>query len=126
MVESLWRETQGFGIQTLLIQPGRFRTLLLSDTNRRDNISNIPDYADAVEKHYANLDAESQNQPGEVEKGVAIMVDLVRKEGVAEGKEVPFRFPLGTDCYEESKDKLNEMMSVSEEWKSIIVSTDHA
>ncbi|KAL2207843.1 NAD(P)-binding protein [Sarocladium strictum] len=125
MVESLWRETQPFGIQTLLIQPGRFRTLLLSDTNRRDNSSQIPDYAEAVEKHYANLDAESQNQPGEVEKGVSIMVDLVRKEGVAEGREVPFRFPLGTDCYEESKNKLDEMVKVAEEWKHIIISTDH-
>jgi NAD(P)-dependent dehydrogenase (short-subunit alcohol dehydrogenase family) len=126
MVESLWRETQPFGIQTLLIQPGRFRTLLLSDANRRDNTSQIADYAEAVEKHYANLDAESQNQPGEVEKGVSIMVDLVRKEGVAEGKEIPFRFPLGTDCYEESKAKLDEMVRVAEEWKSVIVSTDHA
>jgi hypothetical protein len=126
MVESLWRETQPFNIQTLLIEPGRFRTLLLSENNRKDAAPRIPDYAEAVEKHYTGLDAESENQPGEVQKGVSIIVDLVRKEGVAEGRTVPFRFPLGTDCYEEAKEKLDEMNIVMEEWKTTILSTDHA
>lgn len=126
MVESMWRETQPFNIQTLLIEPGRFRTLLLSEGNRKDAASTISDYEEAVAKHYAGLNAESENQPGDVQKGVSIIVDLVRKEGVAEGRKVPFRFPLGTDCYEESKKKLDDMNQVMNDWKTTILSTDHA
>lgn len=124
-MESLWHDTESFGIQTLLIEPGRFRTLLLSEENRTDSSSHIPDYAEMTSKHFAILSAASQKQPGDVQKGVKIMVDLVRKEGVAEGKKVPFRFPIGTDCYEEVKEKLNELLETMEEWKTVITSTDH-
>ncbi|KAH8177117.1 short chain dehydrogenase domain-containing protein [Sarocladium implicatum] len=125
MVESLWNETKNFNIQTLLIEPGRFRTLLLSEDNRKDNKSSISDYAEATSKHFETLSAASQKQPGDVQQGVKIMVDLVRKEGVAEGKTVPFRFPLGTDCYEEVKEKLEDLMATMEEWREVITSTDH-
>lgn len=126
MTESLCEETKPFGIRTLLIEPGRFRTLLLSESNRKNSRSAIGDYEDVTKKHFATLDAESENQPGEVSKGVSVIADLVRREGVAKGREVPFRLPLGTDCYEETKQKIDGMAKVMEEWKTVITSTDHA
>ncbi|KAI1095505.1 NAD(P)-binding protein [Rostrohypoxylon terebratum] len=124
LVESLSRETEGFGIKTLLIEPGRFRTMLLSPENLRSKRSKIADYEKGSEAHANSLARDDRLQPGDTKKAVKIIVDLVRKEGCAEGKEVPFRFPLGTDCYETLKGKCEETLSLLEDWKEVINSTD--
>ena len=126
MAESLWRETQPLGIQTLLIEPGRFRTLLLSSQNRRDARSSIPEYADADEDFFETLTAASERQPGDVKKGVSIIADVVRKEGVAKGRTVPFRLQLGTDCYDLVKEKYEGLLKDMDDWKDVITSTEHA
>ncbi|OTA59714.1 NAD(P)-binding protein [Hypoxylon sp. EC38] len=125
LVESLGRETEALGIKTLLIEPGRFRTMLLSPQNLQAVPSKNPDYAEASRAHIDGLAKEDRSQPGDPQKAVKIIVDLVRKEGCAEGKEVPFRFPLGTDCYKEIKGKCEETLGILQDWSHIINSTDH-
>jgi len=68
------------GIQTLLIEPGRFRTKLLSSGNLKVVPSEIPDYAETSRAFIKQLVEEDQNQPGNAEKGVRVIVDLVRKK----------------------------------------------
>ncbi|KAH6880689.1 hypothetical protein B0T10DRAFT_519016 [Thelonectria olida] len=126
LAESLWRETEPLGIRTLMIEPGRFRTLLLSNTNLKVVQSAIPDYARPSEEFSKMLATEDRTQPGDVDKGVSIIIDLVRGEGVADGKKIPFRLPLGTDCYESIKEKCEGTLRVLDEWKDVINSTDHA
>jgi hypothetical protein len=53
------------------------------------------------------------------------VLDLVRKEGIAEGKEVPLRMPLGIDVYDDVKAKCEETLKLLEEWKGVIRSTDY-
>ncbi|KAI0113079.1 NAD(P)-binding protein [Daldinia grandis] len=125
LVESLSRETEGFGIRTLLIEPGRFRTMLLSPDNLRAVPSSIPDYAEASKTNMDGLAKEDRAQPGDTEKAVSIILDLVRKEGCALGKEVPLRFPLGRDCYDTIKEKCEETLLLLEDWQHVINSTDH-
>ncbi|KAI1102879.1 NAD(P)-binding protein [Jackrogersella minutella] len=125
LVESLSRETEVFGIKTLLIEPGRFRTMLLSPGNLGVVPSTIPDYAEASKAHINGLAKEDRTQPGDTRKAVKIIVDLVRKEGCAEGKEVPFRFPLGTDCYNAIKEKCEDTLSLLKDWGHVINSTEH-
>ncbi|GIJ91260.1 hypothetical protein Asppvi_010225 [Aspergillus pseudoviridinutans] len=126
LVESLWRETEPLGLRTLLIEPGRFRTLLLSSANLKISQSSIADYAGRSEDLQNMLAMEDRAQPGDVEKGVSIILDLVRAEGVAAGKKIPFRLPLGTDCYETIKEKCEETLRLLDEWKDIINSTNYA
>ncbi|KAI1416386.1 NAD(P)-binding protein [Hypoxylon sp. FL1857] len=125
LVESLWRETEALGIKTLLVEPGRFRTMLLSPDNLKAVPSKIPDYAEASKAHIDGLAKEDRAQPGDPQKAIKIIVDLVRKEGCAEGKEVPFRFPLGADCYITIKEKCEETLSLLRDWNHVINSTDH-
>jgi hypothetical protein len=87
--------------------------------------SAIPEYAEHSKTHLENLAREDQAQPGDPVKLVEIVLDLVRREGVAEGREVPFRLPLGVDCYDELKGKCEETLKLLEAWKDIIRSTDH-
>lgn len=69
--------------------------------------------------------AYDDTQPGDPKKGVAVILDVVRGEGVAEGRQVPFRLPLGTDCFDEVKEKLEKLLKEMNEWEKVIKSTDH-
>ncbi|KAI0011534.1 NAD(P)-binding protein [Xylariaceae sp. FL0662B] len=125
LVESLSRETENFGIRTLLMEPGRFRTMLLSPGNLQVVQSSISDYASASRDKINGLAKEDRNQPGDTRKAVKIILDVVRGEGCAEGKDVPLRLPLGTDCYDAIKEKCQETLKLLEDWKYIINSTNH-
>lgn len=125
VVEALSKETAPLGIKTLMIEPGRFRTLLLSGGNRKTRVSSIPDYEQLSNDLVEGLSEEDQRQPGDPVKLAEIVVDLVRGEGVAKDKDVPLRMPLGLDCYDEIKEKCEETLRLLEDWKGVIRSTDH-
>lgn len=125
IVESLNQETSHLGIKTLLIEPGRFRTKLLSSRNMKAVSSSIPDYADFSKTLLEDMAQADQMQPGDPTRLVEIVLDLVRREGVAEGKEIPLRFPLGSDCYDLVKEKCEETLKLMKEWEPIIKSTDY-
>lgn len=64
------------------------------------------------------------NEPGDSTKGVACMIDLVKGTGVAAGKTIPLRMPLGTDGWTRIKEKCEETLKICEEWEEIAKSTD--
>ncbi|KAI2628640.1 NAD(P)-binding protein [Hypoxylon sp. NC1633] len=125
LVESLSSETECFGLKTLLIEPGRFRTLFLSPENLHATPSKIPDYAEGSKAIREGLAKEDRAQPGDAQKAVKVIVDLVRKEGCAEGREVPLRFPLGPDCFHSIKGKCEETLQLLRDWEQVINSTDY-
>ncbi|KAI1632957.1 hypothetical protein F4809DRAFT_644939 [Biscogniauxia mediterranea] len=125
LVECLSRETAELGIKTLLIEPGRFKTKLLSTGSAQVIPTRIPDYAASNTTFVHRIAAEDQMQPGDTGKGVRIIVDLVRREGHAATREVPFRLPLGRDCYDTIKEKCEETLAVLRDWESVIKSTDY-
>lgn len=125
LVESLNRETEHLGIKTLIVAPGRFRTKLLSPGNLKTAESSISDYAESSIAFNAGLREEDRMQPGNPEKAVEIITDLVRHEGCAVGRDIPLRLPLGTDCYDTIKEQCEETLKILEEWKSVITSTEY-
>ncbi|KAI0178703.1 NAD(P)-binding protein [Hypoxylon sp. FL1284] len=125
LVESLSRETEVFGLKTLLIEPGRFRTKLLSPENLHAKASKIPDYAEVTQERVSLIAKADRAQPGDTQKAVKIIADLVRKEGCAAGRDVPLRLPLGPDCVGEVKKKCEETLALLEDWKDVVNSTDH-
>jgi NAD(P)-dependent dehydrogenase (short-subunit alcohol dehydrogenase family) len=124
IVEGLHAETAHLGLKTLLIEPGRFRTKLLSSNSMKARPSNILDYAERSTAQMEGLAGESENQPGDPAKLVEVVLDLVRGEGVAEGKTVPFRLPLGVDCYEDVEEKCAATLELLETWRDVARSTD--
>lgn len=123
-MEGLSRETAHLGIKTLLIKPGRFRTKLLSSSNKKIAVSN-PRLHRLFHKSGGFA---SERGPGSARRSCEareIILDLVCQEGVAEGREIPFRLPLGVDVYDDMKAKSEETLRLLEEWKSVIRSTDH-
>lgn len=132
-MEALAHETAPLGLRTLVIEPGRFRTELLSQTNLQvKQEGNDPtkqdkseDYSSFYKSTVPNVSKESGNQPGDPVKLVSIVIDLVRKEGVAEGREVPLRMFLGGDAWDEVGEKLRKTIKDFEAWENVTRSTDH-
>jgi len=64
------------------------------------------------------------NEPGDPAKAVKIMIDLIKDTGVAAGRRVPLRLPLGTDGLERVRAKCQETLAVCDEWEEVAKSTD--
>ncbi|KAK7961759.1 uncharacterized protein PG986_002584 [Apiospora aurea] len=105
-------ETQHLGLRTLLVEPGRFRTKLLSAGNRQAATSKFPEYAELSQELIQHLAEEDQAQQGDPDKLVRILVDMVRREGCAAGKEVPFRLPIGVDMVADVREKCESTLAL--------------
>ena len=84
----------------------------------------IPEYTDIHKALQAGVGAVDGTQPGDPAKAAERMVDVVRKEGMAAGKETPLRMPLGRDGMEQVRNKCVSMLKIIDEWEDVIVSTD--
>lgn len=123
MVESLAAEIAPFNIKSIIFAPGIFRTRAFS-TSYQYNQSSIPQYAQFDAGTKAFVDGMNGQEPGDPKKAVERMIDVVRGEGMAAGKEMPFRLPLGSDGLAVIRDKCLDMLKVCEEWQDLIHSTD--
>ncbi|KAH8697514.1 hypothetical protein BGW36DRAFT_341555 [Talaromyces proteolyticus] len=124
--EALRDEVAEFGIQVAAIEPGGFRSSLLSSKNMKTPSHHIQDYdkskVRATETYIGQLD---QTQPGDVQKGIKIMVDIITGTGVAEGKTIPGRLVVGSDAYEMVRSVCDNHIKTFDDWKNIIIQTDH-
>lgn len=65
------------------------------------------------------------NQPGDVVKGAKIIVDVLTKMGVAEGKDVPIRAALESGSSVIICGKCEEMTRLLGKWNGVTDKTDH-
>lgn len=98
VAESMKLETESFGIRSHLFQLGHYRTKLLSTNNYNPVPQTIDAYKSLNDMIYSFLGQADSNQPGDPEKAVNIMIDIVKEEGVAEGRTQPLRLPIGKDA----------------------------
>lgn len=79
------------------IEPGYLRSELLTSKNRRTNNQVILDYEGTPARATRQaLDAVNLNQPGEVEKGAGVVVDVLSRSGTARAERYIFNFLLAT------------------------------
>lgn len=108
-----------FGIRTLLVEPGFFRTELLNANNTVYVETKIDDYKPLTDALYAQFKEAHRQQPGDPAKGVARVIDVVKGEGGAEGKRFPTFLALGTDAVEHIRKICNETLGSLEEWEAV-------
>ena len=82
------------------------------------------DHAEVYQDVLPSIAGEDGKQPGDPQKLASIVLDLVRREGVAEGREVPLRMFLGNDAWEEVGLKLRTTLKDFEDWEQVTRSTD--
>lgn len=91
-IESLQPEVAPFGIETMIINPGFFRTELLSEDSTQYAASVVSDYAERRAQNIAGWNAANGQQPGDPAKLAQVLIALVNLP------ELPRRFIAGADA----------------------------
>jgi NAD(P)-dependent dehydrogenase (short-subunit alcohol dehydrogenase family) len=91
-MESVAPEVAPFGIRTMLVEPGFFRTELLTPESTRYAHSSIEDYAGRTEQTVTAWKGMNGRQGGDPAKLAEALVQLVHRD------EQPSRFPAGADA----------------------------
>ncbi|KAG7406132.1 hypothetical protein ACKAV7_014976 [Fusarium commune] len=123
-VECLSKELAIFapGLKVLIVEPGYCRTPVFNKIQHVE--ARVPEYAqfnEAVRQAEATL---TESSPGDPEKAVARMTELVKGTGFAEGKKAPLRVPLGSDSWSRVKTKCEETLEICREWEELAKSVD--
>jgi NAD(P)-dependent dehydrogenase (short-subunit alcohol dehydrogenase family) len=123
LAESLRLEVAPFGIGVCVIEPGYFRTGFLNAGAKVQTQQRIKDYDEsAVGQVRAFLEEVDNQQPGKLELGARVIVDVLSLE---RGGEVPVRLVLGSDARASIKEKCESTLRYLEEEKDLIDSTDY-
>ncbi|OKL56668.1 hypothetical protein UA08_08316 [Talaromyces atroroseus] len=111
-------------VRFIIFEPGYFRTEAFSHSNVIHLPAKLPEYkafCELVGQHQRQI---YHNENGDSAKGVARMIDVLTSTGMAAGKDLPPRLPLGTDSLEMIRTKCQATLELCDEWEDLIVSTD--
>ncbi|KAK1996037.1 short chain dehydrogenase [Colletotrichum falcatum] len=125
LTEGFADEMRPFGVDVCVVEPGYFRTGFLNPGARVTAKHVVDAYSVGAAGEYKKLlDAANDRQPGDPVKGARVVVDVMTRSGAAEGREVPKRLLLGTDCLAGVRAKCSDTMALLDEWESVSGSTD--
>lgn len=110
-------------VRVLLFEPGYFRTRAFHNVNYT-TVSDASDYSQFHSGAVAHVEGVKSNEPGDPDKGVDRMIEIIKGTGVAAGRTVPLRVPLGSDGWGKVHDKCVETLKICEEWEDVARSTD--
>jgi NAD(P)-dependent dehydrogenase (short-subunit alcohol dehydrogenase family) len=99
-IESLQPEVAPFGIETMIVNPGFFRTELLTDDSTQYASSSVRDYAERRAQNIASWKSASGQQPGDPHKLAEALITLVNLPVL------PRRFIAGADAVAMVEQKL--------------------
>lgn len=123
--EALRLEVAHLGIKVTCIEPGYFRTGVLSPGNRVRAETIIDELAKGPGATMAALDALDRHQPGDPAKGAAFIVEALTTSGRAEGRNLPPRLVVGSDAYEFVAGNMKSNRANLELWEDLATSTDY-
>ena len=118
-MESLTPEIAPFGIRTMLVEPGFFRTELLTTDSTTYVKPSIDDYAERAKETVAALSGMSGKQPGDPAKLADAIVQLA---GVPEP---PVRFVAGADAMQAVEAKAKALLEQSAAHRDLSSSLAH-
>src|SRR6185369_1436028 len=118
-MESLAHEVAPFGIRTMLVEPGFFRTELLTDESTKWPEASIDDYAEKTRQTVTAWKAMNGLQGGDPAKLAAALVQL------ASQAEPPLRWPAGADAVETFEKKAKELLAQANAHRGLSSSLAH-
>ncbi|MFZ0892242.1 MAG: SDR family oxidoreductase [Thermoplasmata archaeon] len=104
-MESLTLEIAPFGVRTMLVEPGFFRTELLAATSTTFAHPSIDDYAERTRetvKAWNSMNGKQSGDPAKLAKAIVRLAGL---------EEPPTRFPAGADALESFQAKANALLA---------------
>jgi NAD(P)-dependent dehydrogenase (short-subunit alcohol dehydrogenase family) len=118
-MESLAPEIAPFGIRTMLVEPGFFRTELLTDDSTTFAQPTVDDYAEQTKKIVASWKSMQGKQGGDPAKLAAALVKLVALT------EPPVRFAAGADAVQTFEAKANTLLAQAQAYRELSTSLAH-
>jgi NAD(P)-dependent dehydrogenase (short-subunit alcohol dehydrogenase family) len=118
-MESLTPEIAPFGIRTMLVEPGFFRTDLLTTESTTYADASIADYAARTKETVAAWKSVDGKQSGDPAKLAAALVQI------SELPDPPVRFAAGTDAVEAFEAKGNALLSQANAHRDLSSSLAH-
>jgi len=118
-MESLAPEVAPFGIRTMLVEPGFFRTDLLEDTSTTWPTPTIDDYAESTEQTVAAWQAMSGTQGGDPAKLARALAQLAGQD------EPPLRWVAGADAVATAEQKAHDLLAQVDAHRELSSSLAH-
>ena len=118
-MESLAEEIAPFGIRTMLVEPGFFRTELLTDQSTVWPEASIDDYAEKTRVTVAGWKQMNGLQGGDPAKLAKALIQLARQA------EPPRRWPAGADAVETFEKKATELLDQAHAHRTLSASLAH-
>jgi NAD(P)-dependent dehydrogenase (short-subunit alcohol dehydrogenase family) len=112
-IESLAPAVAPFGIRTMLVEPGFFRTELLSPESTSYARPSIDDYAERTNQTVAAWNAMNGQQGGDPAKLAKALVQLARQE------EPPRRFVAGADAIASVEQKTKDLLAQADAYREL-------
>jgi NAD(P)-dependent dehydrogenase (short-subunit alcohol dehydrogenase family) len=119
-MESLTPEIAPFGIRTMLVEPGFFRTELLTDQSTVWPEASIDDYAAKTRETVAGWKKMNGLQGGDPAKLAKALIQL------ASQAEPPRRWPAGADAVATFEKKAKELLDQANAHRTLSASLAHA
>jgi len=118
-IESLTPEVAPFGIRTMLVEPGFFRTELLTDDSTKWPTPSINDYAEQTRQTVTAWKGMSGLQGGDPAKLAKGLIQLASRA------EPPLRWPAGADAIETFEKKARELHAQANAYRALSSSLAH-
>ncbi|WP_144107498.1 SDR family oxidoreductase [Paraburkholderia sp. BCC1886] len=119
-MESLALEIAPFGIRTMLVEPGFFRTDLLGDESTIYGELSVDDYAARTTETIANWKSMNGKQGGDPAKLADALVKLAGEH------EPPVRFAAGADAVQTFESKANALLAQANAHRELSSSLSHS
>jgi NAD(P)-dependent dehydrogenase (short-subunit alcohol dehydrogenase family) len=118
-MESLAPEVAPFGIRTMLVEPGFFRTELLTPESTKYAESSIDDYAERTEQTVAAWNGMNGLQGGDPAKLADALVYLAAQD------EPPLRFAAGADAVATFEQKARDILAQADAYRELSSNLAH-
>jgi NAD(P)-dependent dehydrogenase (short-subunit alcohol dehydrogenase family) len=118
-MEALTPEVAPFGIKTMLVEPGFFRTELLSPQSTQYAGPSIEDYAErttATVEAWRGMDGKQGGDPAKLADALVQLAEL---------EEPPVRFAAGADAVATFEQKANELLALADAHRALSTSLAH-
>jgi NAD(P)-dependent dehydrogenase (short-subunit alcohol dehydrogenase family) len=112
LTETLQEEVEAFGIRTLIVEPGAFRTGLFRPGAAYES-AEMPEYADTVGPTRAYVREGDGLQPGDPVKAAAAIITALDAE------EPPLRLVLGEDAIGNIRGRLASVTEELDRWEAV-------
>lgn len=116
--ETYSTELAPFSIRVTIVAPGSFRTekVLSQPMTIHNHISSYDGLRAAAAEKFK---AVAGNERGDPAKAMELLVDVVRGEGRAAGREWPLWLFMGKDCYRDVRNKCDRVLQNLDAWEDL-------